>query len=401
VRLARRSFVAGGCALCALSTIACTPTDGSSRPATGIDGKSDLAPRTAPGVRTAVSAEDDDGLRGLTEKIEQNVRSSRSLVRDPSVNAYLRDLVRRLAGDFADDIRPYLLRVPDFNASQYPNGMMQVWTGLLLRCTNEAQLAAVLGHEIGHYQRAHGVERLRNARQTADMSQILAMIFGAAGAARASDLTAFMLLASNFSYSRDHEREADEIGVRQVSRIGLDPAEAAQNWDNVMSELTALGVDRGKSVVFSTHPATEERTATLRSRARELPAGDKRADAYRRGIESIRPALFEEQMQKGQPAAMLVIAERWLAVDAADGLARYAKGEAHRLRDAKGDEDAAIEALAAAFDQPGTPPSAWRSLATIRRKRGERTESDALFREYLRRVPNAPDRDLIRRILTS
>ena len=55
-----------------------------------------------------------------------------------------------------------LVRTPYFNASMAPNGMMQVWSGLLLRVDNEAQLAAVLGHEIGHYLARHSVERLRD-----------------------------------------------------------------------------------------------------------------------------------------------------------------------------------------------------------------------------------------------
>ena len=58
----------------------------------------------------------------------------------------------------------HLVRTPLFNASMAPNGMMQVWTGLLLRVDDEAQLAAVLGHEFGHYLARHSTERLRDAK---------------------------------------------------------------------------------------------------------------------------------------------------------------------------------------------------------------------------------------------
>ena len=57
--------------------------------------------------------------------------------------------------------------MPQFNAMMAPNGMMLVWSGLLLRVENEAQLAAILGHELGHYLERHSVEQLRAAKDRA------------------------------------------------------------------------------------------------------------------------------------------------------------------------------------------------------------------------------------------
>ena len=72
-------------------------------------------------------------------------------VRDPVLNAYVRKVLCRTIGDaHCAPIRLYIIRTSQFNASMAPNGMMQVWTGLLLRMDNEAQLATVLGHEMGH-----------------------------------------------------------------------------------------------------------------------------------------------------------------------------------------------------------------------------------------------------------
>ena len=61
-------------------------------------------------------------------------------------------------------IRVYAMRQPDFNASMAPNGMMIVHTGLLAHMRNEAQLAAVLGHESGHYLRRHSVQNWRSLK---------------------------------------------------------------------------------------------------------------------------------------------------------------------------------------------------------------------------------------------
>ena len=82
---------------------------------------------------------------------------------DLKLHAYVEDIACRLGASHCPDIRVHIVRTPWFNASMAPNGMMQVWSGLLLRADNEAQLAAVLGHEIGHYISRHSVERLRDA----------------------------------------------------------------------------------------------------------------------------------------------------------------------------------------------------------------------------------------------
>ncbi len=352
-------------------------------------------------MRTRATDDDEDGIRGMLDQMERRMQTSRFLVRDQAINAYIRRIVREIAGEYADDIRPYVVRVPDFNATQAPNGMMQIWTGLLLRCTNEAQLVAVLGHEVGHYIRAHSRDGLRQRRQVTDAQQVLAMIFGAAGIPQMGDLTNLILTASIFSYGRDHEREADEIGVRILAERGLSPIEAARNWENVAAEMAALGVPRDRSTLFATHPSGSERTDTLRRRAAELPAGDERATAYWQGIDAIRPMLFDDQIRTALHPATIVIADRWIAARPGDGYALYARGESFRQRNGKDDEAQAIENLSAATVAENAPATAWRSLGLLRRQRGEASEARDLFLEYLRRAPNAPDRDLIRSTIRS
>lgn len=394
--------MAGACAICSGTLFACTPTaPESARPRTGIDGQTDLSPRNVPGMRTRATADDDDGIRGKLDQMERRLQTSRFVVREATINAYVRGIVRDIAGEYADDIRPYIVRVPEFNATQAPNGMMQVWTGFLLRCTNEAQMVAVLGHEVGHYLRGHSREGLRRQRQAVDVSQILAVIFGAAGIGQAGNLSDFILTAGFFGYNRDNEREADEIGIRILAERGLAPVEASRNWENVTAEMAALGIPRDRSLMFSTHPSDAERTAVLRRRADELPAGDTRRAAYLTGISGIRQMLFEDQIRTGHHAVTILIADRWLANRPDDGLALFARGEAFRLRNGKEDETKAIESLAAAIEASDAPAAAWRSLGLVRRSRGETTESRDHFLEYLRRAPEAPDRDLIRRSLRS
>ena len=109
-------------------------------------------------------ASDEGGLWALMDRDETRLRRSPLLMADASLRDYLQGVVCRLGGEHCADVRVYPMRTPWFNASMAPNGMVQVWSGLLLRVDNEAQLAAVLAHELAHYLQRHSVERLRDAR---------------------------------------------------------------------------------------------------------------------------------------------------------------------------------------------------------------------------------------------
>ena len=104
------------------------------------------------------TATDEGGLWALMDREEAKLKRSSFLIRDKALQQYVSGIACRLAGDHCPGVRVYLVRTPVFNANMAPNGMMQVWSGLLLRMGNEAQLAAVLGHEIGHYLARHMID---------------------------------------------------------------------------------------------------------------------------------------------------------------------------------------------------------------------------------------------------
>src|SRR3546814_16579073 len=103
------------------------------------------------------------------------------------------------------------MRTPYFNASMAPNGMMTVWSGLLLRVNDEAQLAAILGHEMGHYMQRHTLARMRDMRSKADIGAFLGGLGIVGGIAQLT------LLASNFAYARDQRSEERRVGKESVS----------------------------------------------------------------------------------------------------------------------------------------------------------------------------------------
>ena len=157
-----------------------------------------LSARMSPGFRPDRGT-DENGLWDQFDKEEEKLKRSRFLIRDPELNAYIAGIACRVAGDYCRDMRVYIVRTPYFNASMAPNGMMQVWSGCLLRCQSEAQIAAVIGHEIGHYLRRHGVDRFRDAQQKAAFSALLGLGLSVAGAGRFGAAADAVVLAAAFA----------------------------------------------------------------------------------------------------------------------------------------------------------------------------------------------------------
>ena len=105
---------------------------------------------------------DERGQWMLADETERGMRDSHLVIRDAALDAYVRGVFCRTVGeDRCRSVRIYILRIPIFNASMYPNGMMTVWSGLLLRSRNEAELAAVLAHEFAHFERRHTLQAFR------------------------------------------------------------------------------------------------------------------------------------------------------------------------------------------------------------------------------------------------
>jgi len=375
----RRLFLAAGCA-CAAALLA-----GAAR---AQQGSSWHMPSRF--VRPDL-ATDEGGLWAMMDRAERQLRRSPFLVRDKALHDYIESIACRLGKDHCPDIRVYIVRTPLFNASMAPNGMLQVWTGLLLRMDNEAQLAAVLGHEIGHYVERHSVERLRDTKTSAAFGTFL----GLAGVAGAVGQLA--LLAGMFSYSRDQEREADRIGVQLMEESGYQPAEAAKVWGNLVEEVKARpGGASGAVPMFATHPDAEERRETLAAMAAGMPQGATNARAWRDNVLPYRWDWLMLEVRRGQHEESIALLGRMIAAEPEDAELRTARGEVYRLRGKEGDSDLALADYQAAIALGREPAEAHRGLAMIHRARGEPAAARADFERYLRAAPTAPDAPMIR-----
>lgn len=336
-------------------------------------------------------ASDEGGLWAIMDREETRLRRSPFNLRDPQLQAYVQDIACRLGTGHCPDIRVHLVRTPFFNASMAPNGMMQVWSGLLLRVDNEAQLAAVLGHEIAHYVARHSVERLRDAKSRSAFGQFLGM-FGIVGV-----IGQLGMLASMFAYSRDHEREADRIGAILMSKAGYDVAEASKVWANLLLEIKARpeGADNS-SVLFAMHPPQEERQETLAKLAETYKGGAANEAQWQQKIAPFLREWLSDEVKRGQHEESLALLTRALARPAAQTEYLYARGEVYRLRGKESDLDASIADFKAAGAKGGEPPETHRALGLIYRARNQLPDAKASFQRYLELAPQAPDASMIK-----
>jgi predicted Zn-dependent protease len=152
-----------------------------------------------------------------------------------------------------------LIGSKELNAWVMPGGKIAFYTGLIetLKLSDD-EIAAVMGHEIAHALREHGRER---ASQAMAQGIALSIIGAVAGVSRGGmDLTQLVLnVTLNLPNSREHETEADRIGVELAARAGYDPRAAVNVWEKM-----ARAADGQPPEILSTHPAPATRIADLR-----------------------------------------------------------------------------------------------------------------------------------------
>ena len=398
--LSRRAMLGGGLAMTAgLAQARILPRD--------------MVPLIGPGYRAV--DQDEKGLWQQMERVEEEVAGSNLLIKDPQLTRYLGTLIGNVGGPAAKDMRIYLARIPEFNAVMFPTGFAVVFSGLLLRMRNEAQLAGVIAHESAHFLRKHQLRQWRDMRRKSDIFSILAMGAGVAGGATgvyAGDLVRlaqFGALLSLLKYNRTLEAEADAMGVRLLAEAGYDPMGMSETWEQLIGELDLSAKYRRKRrdrdfSLFSTHPAPESRMKDLKISAAEAKVPGKTYDAHRdrylAALANIRPTLLDDQVKLNDPGASQYVVNT-LAKDGWNGLLRFHEGEIWRLRNRPGDDVRAAQGYAASILYPDAPPDAWRWHGIMLLKQGRQGEANSAFARYLRMAPNAPDAVFVRQMMVS
>lgn len=193
---------------------------------------------------------------------------------DPQVNAYVREVGQKLA-TVADRPLPYefvVLNSSAPNAWAMPGGKLAVNRGILTELNNEAELAAVLGHEITHAAARHSAQQMQRALLLQAGVMAVAVAAGSADERYAPLAVGSAALAASVlsqRYSREAELEADHYGMGYMARTGYDPYAA------VTLQETFVRLSGGRNTnwvegLFASHPPSAERVAQNRLRAQQL-----------------------------------------------------------------------------------------------------------------------------------
>jgi predicted Zn-dependent protease len=239
---------------------ACTTVQTTEPGAVGIDRKQ----------RMLVSNEDvAAGAEQAYAQELQKAQETGKLNTDPALTARVRHVSERLipvTAVFRSDAPGWkweinTLKTDDMNAYAMPGGKIMVYSGLVEKLNlTDAELAAVLGHEISHALREHTRERVSRA-----YAQQLALagvaVFTGAGAGALDLANQVASVTFQLPHSREQEAEADVMGLELMARAGYNPHAAVNVWQKMMSAQQG----GGSPEFLSTHPSSSNRIADLQA----------------------------------------------------------------------------------------------------------------------------------------
>ncbi len=203
----------------------------------------------------------------LGRRYHQEVLKFYRVYDDPELQAYVNRIGERLANDSHRNHLIYhftVLDSPEVNAFALPGGYIYITRGILAYMNSEAELAGVLGHEIGHVTARHAVRRHTTATITGILGSILAAETGVQGA---QDITNILGTAIVRGYGREHELEADRLGAEYLARVGYEPhrmievvgiLKAQEEYERQAAEEEGRE-PRTYHGVFATHPDNDRR----------------------------------------------------------------------------------------------------------------------------------------------
>ncbi len=206
------------------------------------------------------------------------VASYGGVYEDPQVTSYVTSVGRKVTSGVTNNGAPFqftTLDTPVVNAFALPGGYTYVTRGLLALVNDEAELAAVLGHEVTHITKAHTAERYNRAQVAGVGALLVGLATGSQDWMEAVGYGGQLFL---LDYSRDQEFESDREGVKLLDRAGYDPfamgdfLSAMGGQSALSARMAGKGYNPGRVDYFSTHPNTAERVSRAHNLARKRGA---------------------------------------------------------------------------------------------------------------------------------
>ena len=279
-------------------------------------------------------------IRLGTQQYLQNQQSAGGkFILDPALTAYVNEVGQKLVRVSDRPTLPFEFVVINDsvpNAWALPGGKLAVNRGLLTELKSEAELAAVLSHEIVHAAARHGASSMERGILLSAGAAVISVL---ASDRKHSDLVEFAAAGGaallGLRFSREHELEADHYGIDYMVRAGYDP-KAAVELQETFVRLSGDKSANWLTGMFATHPPSQERVEANRKMAAALPAGLYRgADAYQRKIAFLlhsKPAYAAHdegrKLLEKDPAEALAKAEQAIKLEPREAMFYALRGDA-------------------------------------------------------------------------
>lgn len=364
-------------------------------------------------IETLPENEDEQRLWDIASGHENNIGNEGRLIRDREMEAYLEGIAERLLqGRLAHlDIEIDFIIVQNnlLSAWVYPYGTIAVNTGLLAGMENEAQLAAILAHELSHFMQRHSYRELISENRQSFIGKGLGLLTTAAVAAKTGVVDTGLMKAGGMwtdlvtsGYSRKNEHAADAEGLELMAVANYDRAQAVKAFE-LLKQNDAYGVV-SPALLWSSHPTLDDRIDNLeKAVAREQRRKDHRpgevpqSAAYYRAIA---PALLRTGAQDVneryfERARLAFQKYRDARPDEAQG--HFLIGETYRLEAPDGpDFESRMAAYQAAIAAEPEFAAAHKELGLAHRQQGHTEPARAALEQYLALEPDAVDAGIIR-----
>ncbi|MFM9912608.1 MAG: M48 family metalloprotease [Methylophilaceae bacterium] len=241
--------------------------------------------------------------RRIGEEIMREIRGSGELVNDIEVADYVNTLGYHLATHSSDNQQTFTFFVindPTINAFALPGGFIGMHTGLILNSRSESEMASVLAHEIGHVVQRHMARMVADQKRATlpslglmALSILMARANPQLGSAALMSTQAGMVQRT-LDFTREHEREADRVGLQILEASGFDTRAMPAFFETLMKGTRFI--DGSAPSFLRTHPLSTERITDMRNRVEQTP--------YKQVLDSIEFHLVRAKLRaaEGNPA---------------------------------------------------------------------------------------------------
>jgi len=339
---------------------------------------------------------------------QKKVRETDEVINDPQLEQTLEALASRLLGDLVEiigmEVNVLVFKDTTVNAWVYPDGTIGVQTGLLSAMENEAQLAAILGHEISHFLNRHAYIQIKSKQSQSAIGKGLGLLATAAVAAKTGALDTSLMGAGQIwtdlvtsGYSRKLEKRADEQGLQLLVAAGFDPQQALPAFEALrIKDDDQVNINK----MWSSHPDIDSRLKNLKRDIRKIksppthiPPGDDYVRKY--GTALLVDAQLLMQRRQFDNAEKNI--QRYLSVIQDQPMAWFMLGENYRKAAPEGpDFEPRIKAYESAIAVNEQYAKALKELGMTYRQQKHHDKATQYFADYLAADPQSVDAAIIR-----